>query len=637
MKKALSILLALALCLSLAIPALAADPPERGTLHYAVMIEPQYENAHQFSEGLAAVEKDGKWGYVDTDNNVVIPFAYGLAFDFHEGYAVVMPEAHMNAYEYVNEMTGEPVHVVSYSGDLGFIDHAGTYTPFMISSYGGELIPVETYLSGDTTIRFHNGFAVIPSDMMNELGRTDGTILRIGELGDGAYPIYQMTEGLICFAEYGFSGGVGWADASGSVVMRFPGEYEGMQSGENPFTYISEVAPFNQGLAPVWQCTATRISGEEEWPQFSNVYKLGFMDRDGNWVIEPQFSRYFRSDTEGAFRVFGVTGLAMVQKDGKYGAIDKTGKTVIPFEYEELWPVNNGLILYKQDGLYGYMDAETLQTVIAPQYQMATGFSSLGLAVAYDGSRAYLIDRSGSAIPGADTLDPETYFIQKGDGSVTTFNPQEYVVLNVDGKYGFGHITYRQPLPEKSAMHAWAYDEVAEAIEKNLVPEYLQNLYRADIKRNEFCDLVMQAVCEIAGKDMETLVLEKTGRTLADARHDYPFTDSAEATVIAAYSLGIVNGRGNNRFDPYAGINRQEAAAMLMRAAQVLGAEVGDAQDAGFADGAKIASWAQEAVNYVFAHNIMNGTGKNAFSPKNPYTREQSYMTILRLFRDIME
>ena len=33
----------------------------------------------------------------------------------------------------------------------------------------------------------------------------------------------------------------------------------------------------------------------------------------------------------------------------------------------------------------------------------------------------------------------------------------------------------------------------------------------------------------------------------------------------------------------------------------------------------------------------MNGTGNDSFSPRNTYTREQSYMTIYRLFVAVLE
>lgn len=45
--------------------------------------------AGSFSEGLAAVSVNGKWGYVDTEGHFVIHPQFGSAGDFSEGLAVV--------------------------------------------------------------------------------------------------------------------------------------------------------------------------------------------------------------------------------------------------------------------------------------------------------------------------------------------------------------------------------------------------------------------------------------------------------------------------------------------------------------------------------------------------------------------
>lgn len=49
-----------------------------------------YEEAHSFTDGLAAVQKQGKWGYIDQNGKVVIPFTYEEEADnFSEGLALV--------------------------------------------------------------------------------------------------------------------------------------------------------------------------------------------------------------------------------------------------------------------------------------------------------------------------------------------------------------------------------------------------------------------------------------------------------------------------------------------------------------------------------------------------------------------
>ena len=41
-----------------------------------IVITPQYELARSFSEGIAAVKKDGKWGFIDKDNAIIVPCEY---------------------------------------------------------------------------------------------------------------------------------------------------------------------------------------------------------------------------------------------------------------------------------------------------------------------------------------------------------------------------------------------------------------------------------------------------------------------------------------------------------------------------------------------------------------------------------
>ena len=44
-----------------------------------VVVEPQYENAKSFSNGLAAVCKDGKWGYINKRGQLVVEYSFGDA------------------------------------------------------------------------------------------------------------------------------------------------------------------------------------------------------------------------------------------------------------------------------------------------------------------------------------------------------------------------------------------------------------------------------------------------------------------------------------------------------------------------------------------------------------------------------
>ena len=70
---------------------------------------------------------------------------------------------------------------------------------------------------------------------------------------------------------------------------------------------------------------------------------------------------------------------------------------------------------------------------------------------------------------------------------------------------------------------------------------------------------------------------------------------------------------------------------MLARLADAIGKPL-EKKTATFADNTVISSWAFESVGQLQAVGIMGGIGNNTFAPKDPYTREQSIITIIRLF-----
>ena len=106
--------------------------------------------------------------------------------------------------------------------------------------------------------------------------------------------------------------------------------------------------------------------------------------------------------------------------------------------------------------------------------------------------------------------------------------------------------------------------------------------------------------------------------------------------MIAANALGIISGRGNGIFDPYSAITRQEAAALLTSSAKVLGMNTTPTQQTTFADNGDVAVYFRNAVSFVYQINVMSGTGNDKFSPLGTYTREQSFITVYRLFQAIM-
>ena len=49
----------------------------------------EFDGVGSFNEGFAAVEKDGKWGYINTKGEQIVECKFDNGGDFNEGFAVV--------------------------------------------------------------------------------------------------------------------------------------------------------------------------------------------------------------------------------------------------------------------------------------------------------------------------------------------------------------------------------------------------------------------------------------------------------------------------------------------------------------------------------------------------------------------
>ena len=101
--------------------------------------------------------------------------------------------------------------------------------------------------------------------------------------------------------------------------------------------------------------------------------KYGFINHNGDWVIQPQFD---------SLTDFQDNGLASAKINEKWGAIDSKGNWVIQpqFDYDTVFQ-DNGLATNKINGKWGVHDSKG-NWVIQPQFDKIWGFWDNGLASA---------------------------------------------------------------------------------------------------------------------------------------------------------------------------------------------------------------------------------------------------------------
>lgn len=585
---------------------------ERGVLTYTVAIEPQYEEVKDFSYHLAAAKKDGKWGYINEENEVIIPFEYEYACTFSEGYAVVATERQ-------NSDSG-------WGYKLAFIDVDNNLTQF---TYNGSNAWVFEDDFNPDRLLFHNGFIIftpaVRQTRFDHFFGLDGKGLDLGTAQDGYYwiPRGPLNEGLAPV-----SGGpnyYGWINDEGQFV------YVGETGLEEDANVVIINSPFNQGYA-----TVILVELDDNGNVIDNL--LFYVDRSFDIAFPEMYD--WNSYVMGSSTVnqrFGDTGLAMMNKDGKFGAIDKNGNTAIAFSFDELLPDSEGMIPFQENGLYGYMDADSLKKVIPAQFELGTSFNG-GFAAVYDGEKAFLINRRGEQIPGTDNLNSSTYFVLDDDGNIISLNPpMEYVVIEDDGKYGFGHLEYYPDLPENSELSEDLYTRAASAIAEELVPVQLQNLYQYDITRKDMCEVIAKSLEKISDMKIDAFVEEQTSTPLSYYIQTNKFQDASSISVVACEALNIIMGESEKAFNAYGHVTRQEAAAFLQRTAALLGVKNSASERVSISDSADVSDYFADSVQFVVDMDIMDCDENGAFMPLDNFTREEAFAAVYRLLRVVVE
>jgi hypothetical protein len=234
-----------------------------------VVVEPKFDNWTEFSEGVAAVSLDFAWGYIDKAGAWVIPPRFASARPFHDGLALVAVP-----------LGGRPVFPPGPEKRV-FIDRTGAV----------RIEPTRDILNGE----FSGGFAAV--QFVTRDGVDEVIIDRTGKVvfeGDGVN-LDGFREGL---APVKKGRKWGFIDASGAFVIE---------------PRFDDAHAFSEGLAAV-------LVGE----------KWGFIDRAGQVVVRPKYD----FGPEGDNHDFSE-GLALVYHDDRCKYIDRAGKEVIKVRCSE--------------------------------------------------------------------------------------------------------------------------------------------------------------------------------------------------------------------------------------------------------------------------------------------------------------
>jgi WG repeat protein len=310
-----------------------------------IVIQPQFEGASDFSEGLAVIStsKNGyKEGYINETGSIVIRPEFDRATDFSEGLAAV------GFGEF--QLHGVGDHL------WGFIDKSGSLVispQFHDAAAFSEGLCVVGNREGKKGYIDEKGRLVTPYKYTLASGFSEG--LACVNLGDH-FGFIDKTGSMVIEPKFtspgGFKEGLALTRIGGKTIDPRPGAIIGEplggrlvyidKSGKTIIELdegIDQARRFSDGLAPV------------EVLKNDNYLYWGYIDRTGKFVIEPQFG------DAGRFS----EGFAPIFLNGKWGLIDKTGKILFQTKFSLMHEFRGGLAkVYEGEDLpstkIGYID-----------------------------------------------------------------------------------------------------------------------------------------------------------------------------------------------------------------------------------------------------------------------------------------
>ena len=221
------------------------------------IIKPQFNYARRFFEGLAAVEKGNKWGYIDSTGNLKIPCIFFSAADFSEGLAKIADS--QNVQNYINYQGIRQIKGVFFQGrdfKSGLAPIRVVSEWFYIDATGKPVINKSFFDAGD----FSESVAPVRMD--------NGAMGFIDRQGNVAIPANLISA-------QRFSSGLAAVqkkDSHGKIYSCFI-RHNGSLAFER---FFENAGYFSEGLAPA------RSQTNHLW---------GYVDTLGNWKITPMFAK----------------------------------------------------------------------------------------------------------------------------------------------------------------------------------------------------------------------------------------------------------------------------------------------------------------------------------------------------------
>jgi len=291
-----------------------------------VALSGKWDDCNDFSEGKAAVNIKGRWGYILTDGSTLVKPQYRAAWSFKNGVARVLQ---MDGVYALLNASGEKFLELGKQSPAqpsdGLIRVTGAGTTSYLDLQGRTQIQAN-YSTGTD---FQDGAAIVSQQMLYGLINKSGaeilpmTYDRIRYAGSGYYRLYKDQAETLYHHPLGTSPEIG--------AQR----YSSVQDGQ--------VAARTSGLWELYKIDGTKVAS---WPEAVDARAAG----QGHWHV--QFPKGVRlSDNQGNYLSEELYTMINPYAEDRAGAaigeawgyLDLSGQWIVPPKYPILWDYSEGL------------------------------------------------------------------------------------------------------------------------------------------------------------------------------------------------------------------------------------------------------------------------------------------------------
>ncbi len=277
--------------------------------------------------------------------------------------------------------------------------------------------------------------------------------------------------------------------------------------------------------------------------------KWGYITKTGSLIIKPQYT----------FAQSFISGRAIIKNVGKYGVINSSGETIIPFNYNlinHIYGSSDSLFELKVNGArYGFINREG-NIIADPQYEQAMDFSE-GLSAVKQSGKWGFIDSSG-------TIVIEPHF-----SAVTVFS-EGFAAARLKNKWGYINSDGEWEI-KNNYEAAGTFNSGLAAVKKNGRYCYINTQDKIIIKgpffqagefRNEVAVVKLKKKFGFINTDGKWVIRPKYNSVLA-------FDENDNCKVRKKNKYGIINSNGkvlaNCRYDFLGSYSEGMAVAAINR------------------------------------------------------------------------